>query len=327
MMRSKLLVPAVAVVAAALGAMGGYMLRGTPPPRSVPVPSLTSSDIPASSGSRVKHDEELKLILLERFGPLEWCDPDVYPVGVVGGEEANTETWWVNLNPGTSLAVTLFRHFGIRSKPAATKQQRLEAYRLQKQLRVIELYEAYDNVLRFEITGKSRDGDGRGLRTTGTILRDGRVLQTLQHRQDVQCPVCLAAGTRIDTPAGAREVTTLVPGDVVWSPVQGGRATARVLRVIRRYVGPALLLRVRVADGRTLTLAAAHPLADGTLAGALQPGTVVSGARVTAIDHVRAPGGYTYDILTTGPFGGYFTNGIVLRSTLFRERPVAPHAF
>src|SRR5207302_1472186 len=90
----------------------------------------------------------------------------------------------------------------------------------------------------------------------------------------------------------------------------GRRIRAIVLRTARRRaVGE--IERLTLADGRTVVASPRHPTADGRLVGALQVGDRFGGSRVRAISTVPYRG-FTYDLLPSGPTGGYsVTNDLI----------------
>lgn len=72
---------------------------------------------------------------------------------------------------------------------------------------------------------------------------------------------------------------------------------------------------VTLADGRTFTASAGHPLADGSLVGGLRVGTHIDGTVVRSI-HTRSIRDRTWDILPEGGTGTYWADGVHLGSTL-----------
>jgi hypothetical protein len=76
------------------------------------------------------------------------------------------------------------------------------------------------------------------------------------------------------------------------------------------------VVRVTLADGRTVVASPGHPTADGRAIGALEPGDQLDGSLVVAAILVDYAGGDTFDLLPSGPTGTYFVNGVLLGSTL-----------
>ena len=76
------------------------------------------------------------------------------------------------------------------------------------------------------------------------------------------------------------------------------------------------MVRLVLADGRSLAASPGHPLADGRLLGDLHVGDGVDGSAVVSADLVAYEGARTYDIVVSGPTGIYLVDGIALGSTL-----------
>jgi len=132
------------------------------------------------------------------------------------------------------------------------------------------------------------------------------------------CPICLAAGTLIDTPSGPRPVATLRIGDVVWTVGQSGHRVAAPLAQVGSVPFPRgrTAVDLQLTDGRRLVVSAGHPMADGRLIGSLRPGDPAAGSTVLAAGRISLGPGSTYDILPAGPTGRYWADGILLGSTL-----------
>lgn len=132
------------------------------------------------------------------------------------------------------------------------------------------------------------------------------------------CPICLAAGTRIETPDGPVPVEALRPGMAVWTADRTGRRVPGVVRAVRRRPVPPgpWMLHLVLEDGRAVTVSPGHPLGDGRVAADLQVGDHWDGSRVRAVERPRYTGGWTYDLLPSGETGFYWANGIRLASTL-----------
>ena len=144
---------------------------------------------------------------------------------------------------------------------------------------------------------------------------------------------CLPASAEILTPAGEVSVASLAIGDEVWTQdVHGTRIAASLLAVRATPVtGAHHLVEVALADGRTVRGSPAHPAADGRLLGALLPGDELDGSTVVAVVERAYEGDATWDLLPAGPTGVYWSDGVLLGSTLAapgtREAAVsgAPH--
>jgi hypothetical protein len=131
------------------------------------------------------------------------------------------------------------------------------------------------------------------------------------------CPVCLAAADRVATVAGLLHAGALRPGVLVWTrDASGRRLAAPVVRVGHVPAPPGhLVVRLRLADGRSVDASPGHPTVDGRRVGDLRPGDELDGSRVESAARV-AYSGDTFDLLPAGPTGTYWANGVPLGSTL-----------
>ena len=153
----------------------------------------------------------------------------------------------------------------------------------------------------------------------GTIDPYGAIQVTRREsRGALNCPICLAAGTRIDTPDGAIAVEALREGMRVWTvDERGGRIVGHVVATGRTPVPPEHeMVLLGLADGRELEASPGHLDAEGRALGDLSAGDVLDGSRVTAAERLRYMLPFTYDILPSGTTGLYWANGVLLRSTL-----------
>ena len=131
------------------------------------------------------------------------------------------------------------------------------------------------------------------------------------------CPICLAKGTLIDTPNGSVAIEDLSVGMQVWTLDENGRRIAApIIKTSRTPVPTSFeLLRITLADGRTITASPGHPTADSRLLGELNDGDTLDGSPISNIAKI-AYFGQTYDILPAGPTGAYWADGILLGSTI-----------
>lgn len=135
------------------------------------------------------------------------------------------------------------------------------------------------------------------------------------------CPICLAANSLISTPTGQVAVSKIEVGMKVWSVSPDGQPiVAVVLEKADRLDAPgSQLIHLVLADGRHLTASAPHEIADGRSVGSLRVGDQVDGAAVAAMELVGDSSGHTYDLLPSGKTGEYWSDGILMRSTLARQ--------
>jgi hypothetical protein len=193
-----------------------------------------------------------------------------------------------------------------------------------KQMQAIELQPLGD-LYGFSVLvpdGRSNTGNER---VNGTVDRSGRVeVKARGPGEPVNCPICLAAGVRIATPSGDVAVQDIRAGMVVWTTDRMGRRIAGVvLRTGRMHSPPGHhVVRVTLADGRTVVASPGHPTADGQALGDLLPGDVLDGSRVVSVMAEPYSGTETFDLRPSGPTGTYFAGGILLRSSL--SEPVLP---
>jgi hypothetical protein len=264
---------------------------------------------------------ELRLLLVDRLGPLWYCDPDEYPVGRDEGQSA-LERWDevfmsdVFVAAVDRLGFTLGRDFDDAEK--------LAIYRIWKVGTAIP-FEAVPSGdgFRFDYLAQPVGGAAEGLRTVGIIDPTGRItVETRMAAGEPICPICLVRGTRIDTPAGSRPVERLVPGDPVWTlDAAGRRVTGTVLAIGSMAARPSHeVIQLELDDGRSLTASPGHPLADGRTLGELRVGDLVDGSAVASLTWLPYGGGRTFDLLVSGETGAYFVAGIPTASTI---RPAA----
>lgn len=282
---------------------GGSSPSPSPNPSPTPGPDLTTA--------------QLKVALIDRFGALWYCDPDFYPIAHedeavlavqrFGEVQADVEAFeavleQLDLQPGEF-----------------TNDQKLAIYRAWKVLNATALESIGNDRYRFDYLAQPPAGGAEGTRTTGTISQDGTI--TVEQKGaagEPMCPICLARGSMVETPAGARAVETLRIGEAVWTlDARGHRIRATVIAIgsIAARAGHEVV-GLRLADGRTVTASPGHRLADGRPFASLKLGDVVDGSTVVSTARVRYTGGQTFDIAVSGPTGLYLVGGIALRSTL-----------
>lgn len=273
-----------------------------PPP--TPIPSLPSALSPT----------ELKYRLLDEFPDFFYCDPDYYPVARADEDEVARERFpELQANPEEFQAI--LENNGLSGQSTFTDEQKLLIYREHKKLAAIQL-ELAGVVYQFQL--RTADSNQQGFFIKGTI--DGQGAITIQERTPgfVDCPICLAVGTRIDTPHGPVAVEDLQAGDVVWTLNRTDeRVPAPVLKVARVVV-PAghRIVHIILEDGRDVRVSPGHPMADGRRAGNLGTGDLLDGAHVVSLEYLPYEGSATYDLLPSGETGLYWADGVLLGSTL-----------
>jgi len=126
----------------------------------------------------------------------------------------------------------------------------------------------------------------------------------------------------ISTPAGPVPVQDLRVGTPVWTTDRAGRRIRAVVLEVGHTPAPQghRMVRLTLADDRTVLASPGHPTADGRTIGQLELGDRLDGSTVLSAALITYTGAATFDLLPTGPTGTYFANGILLMSTLARAR-------
>jgi hypothetical protein len=276
----------------------------TPTPTSAPGP-LTQA--------------KLKYRIVDRFGVYAFCDPDYYPVARAD-EQALARVRLPEIQNDSATFGAILVHLGIATNPPYTDEQVLAIYREWKMLSALRL-----------------DPVGAGFHFAGVFVGFGspitptefRVEGTISQQGDITvasstpsgrppCPICLARGTRIATPAADVAVEDLKVGDIVWSLDAAGRRVALPLVQIGSTPVPGThrVVHLRLTDGRAVDVSPGHPTADGRSVGDLSAGDVYDGAVVVSADLNPYAGGATFDVLPGSSTGAYWANGVLLGSTL-----------
>lgn len=280
--------------------------------------SATAPSSPTPTAGLPLSMAELRYRLIDQLGPLWYCDRDFYPIAVADeGDLAIKRFGEVQADPVVFAAI--LAHLHIDAAAPISAEQKLAIYRDWKQLNAIALDPAGAGTYRFDHLNQPPPGATEGRRTTGTI--DDRGALTIEAQAPAgqpPCPICLARGTRIATPAGDVPIEMIREGTQVWSIDRAGRrVVATVLRIGRTPV-PAThqMVRLVLDDARVVHASPGHPLADGRLLAAIRTGDLVDGATVTSASLEPYDGGWTFDLLPDGPTGSYIADGIRLGSTL-----------
>lgn len=129
--------------------------------------------------------------------------------------------------------------------------------------------------------------------------------------------VCAAPTTPIATPSGARPISELAVGDLVYSIHQGRLSTVPLVEVHRQPVtGVHRMVEVVLEHGVTLHISPRHPTADGRLFADLTNDDTLDGVGVARASLVSYGEPYTYDILPDSDSASYFAGGVLIGSTL-----------
>ena len=282
---------------------------GTAPPFATPEPP---TPIPTLvSGVSIT---ELKYRVLEEYPDFFFCDPDFYPIaredeGVLALQK------FPDLQADQEEFQAILAHNGLSGSTTFTDEQKLLIYKEHKKLNAINFQLVGENY-QFQIQTGSESQQGTAI--TATIDSNGSI-DVLQKQQSFPtCPICLAAGTLIDTPRGAVRVENLGVGDPVWTANEAGqRVPATILKTGSvRVPASHQMIHVTLSNGRELWASPGHPTSDGRKLGGLKIGDTLDGAQIIQLEQVSYGGTATFDILPSGDTGFYWANGILMGSTL-----------
>ncbi len=249
-------------------------------------------------------------------GRLAYCDPDVYPVAHGGAlDSAKRRLPEIKADPVSFRAI--LEHEGLPADGPFAPAELIAINEDYKQMQAIELQLAGSGYS-FDLLVPSEGSETGVSRLTGSVSASGEV--DTRHREPASkpnCPICLAAGTRIATPAGEVPVEDLRVGMAVWTTDAAGRRIAGVVLETGHTEVPLghVVVELTFDDGRAVTVSPGHPTADAGPVGALEPGDRYDGGVVRSAALVPYAGS-TWDILPSGPTGTYIANGVLLGSTL-----------
>jgi hypothetical protein len=273
-------------------------------------PSATRTPLPPGARSPT----ELKYRLIDQFGNIFYCDPDLYPIAhEVSPEELDRH--FAEIQNDTEVFQTVLRHTGLVGVTTFSLGQKQIVYAEYKRLRAIILQPLG---AQYQFSLRTSEDKNRGFAVEGFISASGAITLTNRQPSFNTCPICLSAGTRIDTPEGITRVEDVRAGLAVWTVDRGGlRYSAVVVKTVKRQVPPASqLLHLTLDDGRELIASPAHPTTDGRVLGSFWRGDMLDGAQVITADLIPSEATATYDILPSGETGAYWANGILVGSTL-----------
>ncbi len=267
-----------------------------------PVPTVTYS-VP-----------ELKYLLLSEFENVFYVDPDFYPVAREGQEEKNALEQFPDIKANTAEFSAILEHLSLPDKSEYTDGEKLLIYREHKKLtfgvEITPLGDTYRFILRV--------GEDQGERIEGTITPSGEIKVLKREPSFNTYPICLAAGTLIDTPDGLVPVEQLDEGMNVWTINDSGdRIAGAIVKTVMTPVPPYFqVIRLGLSDGRTVTASPGHPTVEGRPLGKYHVGDTLDGARVVRVERTAYDGEATYDLLPDSLSGLYWANGFLLKSTL-----------
>ena len=298
----------VAFVVAACGAFDGPGPSAKPSPSATPGPQPSAAMTPAA----------LRISLIDRLGPLWYCDQDSYPVAH-GDEQARAIERFPEIQADSEMLAALAARLGIAPAGNPTDAQKLAIYRLWKVATPITFESIGGGRYRFDYLAQPAGGATEGTRTAGMIDDHGTITVEQQSpATEPISPICLARETPIDGPDGSVPVDRLRMGDSIWTLDRRGRRIAGAVVALGSTAAPQghPVVAVTLADGRRVTASPGHQLADGRAIGELRVGDAVDGSSVLSLQPLRYDGGSTFDLVVSGETGIYLAAGIPLRSTL-----------
>jgi Hint domain len=256
---------------------------------------------------------QLKYQLLAAYPDYFWCDPDFYPIARTGVEQQNAIDQFAAIEANIEEFTAILQHLNLPVKTAYTDDEKLQIYREYKKLNGAVQVTAAAPGYTFTI----RVGQNQGETYQGTITANGVIKVTSTTPSINTCPICLAAGTLIDTPNGPVAVEKLQQGMTVYTQDSAGKKITGVITATASAQSPTAFQIIRIAlnDGRVVSASPGHPTVDGRTVGELKVGDTLDGGIVVSVTALPYSGD-TFDILPDGGTGYYWANGILLKSTL-----------
>lgn len=277
--------------------------------------SACGAQYPASSSTPLT-DAELKYRLIDQFGVVVVCGPPVTRVGEA--LKADAAAAFADIQRDTEAFSAILRHLQLGGVTDFNVDQKVLIYSEYQRLKAITFDPSGDRQ-HFALLFADPSDAKRTVFVEGTIDRYGSIqVSRRESRGQPNCPICLAAGTRIATPAGAIAVEELREGMAIWTlDERGVRVAARVLRTARTLVAmDHQVVRLRLADEREVIASLGHPDARGRAIGSLSVGDILDGSPIVLIETVRYDALFTFDVLPSGSTGTYWADSVLLRSTL-----------
>lgn len=256
----------------------------------------------------------LKYRILEEFPDFFYCDADFYPIARED-ESVLAQQRFPELQTNQDEFQAILAQNRLSNITTFTDEQKLLIYREHKKLNAI-YFETAGDKLRFQIqTGQEGQ---QGTIITGTIDASGSIDILQRENGFPSCPICLTLGSLIDTPRGAVSVEELQVGHPVWTMNEAGERVPGIILQVGSVRVPAShqVLHVTLSDGRELWVSPGHPTADGRIFAELKLGDTLDEALIVQVEQVTYTESFTFDILPSGTTGFYWSNGILVGSTL-----------
>jgi len=283
-------------------------------------PKSESNEYPPITVEKISFPQ-LRYRLIERFGPLWFCDPDRHPVVNPGHERASAIQAFSNIRGDTPAFGEIAKHLNLDIAADFSEEQKLLVYQEYKKLQGAITLKPKGDGLSFEVAVRERPRYApppNGSKITGLIDAQGQVTIFDKTPVNLGCPMCLGRGTRIDTPNGQVAVEELKPGMMVWTLDLSKRKIPAPILLVTAIRVPAghPMIHIWLNDGRQLRVSPGHPTADGREVNVLRQGTRYDAGTVAIAAPEKYEDSETFDLLPAGDTGFYWANGILLGSTL-----------
>lgn len=289
-----------------------------PPPTAGPSPTAALPTLIPSLPVSDLSPTELKYRVLDQFPDFFFCDPDYYPIARED-EMVLAQRRFAELQANQEEFQAVLNRNGLSGTTVFSDEQKLLIYREHKKLGAI-FFEVAGDRYQFQIQTGAEGQQGSFI--TGTIDAGGAIKVQKQDASFPSCPICLAAGTLIDTPRGAVAVENLRSGDTVWTMnEEGDRVAGKIVRFESvRVPATHQVIHIILSDGRELRASPGHPTADGRHFSDVKLNDLIDGSPVVLVEQIPYAGMATYDLLPSGSTGFYWADGILIGSTLTQQQ-------
>lgn len=133
---------------------------------------------------------------------------------------------------------------------------------------------------------------------------------------------CMPINTLVSTPKGLIFIQDLSVGDLIWTINQVGEKVATAIESVITRPAPQThqMAYITLCDGRQVTTSPNHPTIEGVKIRDLRVGDILDNSPILQIEYLPYEEGVIFDILPSGETGGYWANGVLLGSTLFKGK-------